>query len=158
MITPIHPLKAEIDESTLQYTSRMSGIIALYFAICQTKPSNPPSNASIDVEKIPNHLRLSSLWIWQARMISPKMMEHTITPALFSILIEIAGPKMLLGYGKQIQKVWQLLRIEGLQNKKAQFTTKQTANSARVRLELLLDDWAKSGKVVGATEGSEMAA
>lgn len=149
--------KASVDESTLQYTSRMSGIIAMYFAICQTSPSKPPSNQEMDLSRIPSHFRLRALWSWQARMISPNMMEHSITPALFSVLIEIAGPILLLGYGKQISKMWKLIRLEGIQNGKAGFTKQQTANSARVRLELLLDEWIKTGKIEGATGGREMA-
>ncbi|PWN33602.1 GLE1-domain-containing protein [Meira miltonrushii] len=149
--------KAEVDESSLQHTSRMSGIIAMYFAICQTTPSKPPSNQEVDLSRIPAHFRLRALWAWQARMISPRMMEHTITPALFSVMIEIAGPKVLTGYGKQTSKVWKLIRIEGLQNGKAGFTKQQSANSARVRLELLLDEWIKTGRVEGATGGREMA-
>ncbi|MCO5562938.1 hypothetical protein L7F22_016574 [Adiantum nelumboides] len=149
--------KADVDESSLQYTSRMSGIIAMYFAICQTSPSKPPSNQEVDLSRIPSHFRLRALWAWQARMVSPRMMEHTITPALFSVLIEVAGPVVLTGFGKQTSKLWKLIRIEGLQNGKAGFTKQQSANSARVRLELLLDEWIKTGKVEGATGGREMA-
>lgn len=150
--------KAGMDEATLQYTSRMSGIMAMYFAVCQTTPTTPPSQQALDVSRIPNSMRPSALWIWQARMVSPRMLEHTVAPALLSTMIEIAGPCLLSTYGVQCRKVWTLLLVEGLGNRKAGFTQDKAANSARVRLQLLLEEWSKAGVVQGATEGREMEA
>lgn len=89
-------------------------------------------------------------------MLSPGMMEHALAPALFSVLVEIAGPSLLVAHGKQTDKLWKLLRIEGLRNGKAGFAKVASANSARVRLQLLLDDWAASGQLEGATKGCVM--
>lgn len=128
----------------------------MYFAIAQTAPSAPPSGANVDIQRIPAHFRIGALWTWQARAMAPRFLEHALTPALWSVLLEIAGPRLLIAHGRQTAKVWTLLRAEGLQAGKAGFTGVASANSAKVRLQLLLDDWTASGRVENATAGREM--
>lgn len=87
---------------------------------------------------------------------SPTLLEHALLPALWSVLIEVAGTIIIQAYGKQTSKLWRLLYHEGLQNGKAKFTTDQNANSAKVRLELLLENWSKSNQIETRTSGREM--
>jgi nucleoporin GLE1 len=134
----------------------MSGIIAFYFAICQTTPTAPPGATSMDVKLIPNHFRIKALWTWQARAMSQRVLDQSLSPALWSALIEVAGPTLLSTYGKQVVKVWRLMLVEGLGQEKAAFCKMATANSAKVRLKQLLEDWSRSGQVQGATGGREM--
>jgi nucleoporin GLE1 len=134
----------------------MTGIIAFYFAVCQTAPSAPPGSTSFDAKKIPEHFRTRALWVWQARSMSPRILNQSLSPALWSALIEVAGPSLLGTYGKQTVKVWRLMLEEGLGEEKAAFCKLSDANSAKVRLKQLLQDWSKSGQVQGATSGREM--
>lgn len=148
--------KASLDEATFAYTTRMTGIVAFYFAICQTAPTAPPGSSAVDVKQIPDHFRIKALWIWQARAMSPRVLDQSLSPALWSALLEAAGPTLLPTYGKQVNKVWRLMLVEGLGQEKAAFCKIQAANSAKVRLKQLLEDWSKSGSVQGATGGRDM--
>lgn len=148
--------KASLEEATFAYTTRMSGIIAFYFAICQTKPTSPPSGAPLDVKLIPSQFRMRALWTWQARAMSPRLLDQSLSPALWSTLIEVAGPSLLATYGKQTGKVWRLMLTEGIEGEKAGFCKSQAANSAKVRLKQLLGDWSRTGTVQGATTGRQM--
>lgn len=136
----------------------MTGIIAFYFAICQTTPTPPPGSSTAEVQLVPDQFRIKALWIWQARGMSPRVLDQSLSPALWSALIEVAGPALFSTYGKQVTKVWKLMLIEGIGQEKATFCKNQAANSAKMRLKQLLEDWAKSGRVEGATGGREMEA
>ncbi|SPC60715.1 related to GLE1 - RNA export mediator [Ustilago sp. UG-2017b] len=154
------------DETTENYSNRMNGISAFYFAILQTVPSAPPGASTLDLERIPVHLRSTTLWRWSVRALTPSMagvafLDHPMCPSTWAVFIEIAGTYALKLYGKQMRKVFELLLRDGLQGKKAGWLQqdKPYVKAATVRLELLLTDWAgSSGKavIVGATKGSEM--
>lgn len=150
--------KASQEEPTFAYTTRMTGIIAFYFAVCQTTPTAPPGSSSMDVKLIPKQFRIQALWTWQARAMSPRVLEQSLTPALWSALLEVAGPALLATYGKQTVKVWKLMLVEGLGREMAGFCKAASANSAKARLKQLLEDWSKSGRMEGATPGREMEA
>ncbi|UZJ51533.1 hypothetical protein CBS101457_000853 [Exobasidium rhododendri] len=150
--------KTSKEETTFAYTTRMTGIIAFYFAICQTTPSAPPRSNSFDAKQIPEQFRVKALWIWQARAMSTRVLDQSLSPALWSALIEIAGRCLLSTYGKQTVKVWKMMLSEGLLQEKAGFCKLQGANSAKVRLMQLLEDWNSSGTIQGATPGREMEA
>lgn len=145
--------RAGLDEASLQFTSRMCGILAFYAAIAQTDIEQQAH------EKIPPAFRPAALWTWMARSVTPPMTDHALVPALWSTMIEVAGPKLLVIYGRQCTKIWTLLLEIGIGQKKAGFVEDVSANAARTRLELLLQDWKKSGgtTVSGATGGREMA-
>lgn len=134
----------------------MTGIIAFYFAICQTSPTAPPGSNTFDAKLIPQQFRVKALWVWQARAMSVRVLDQSLSPALWSALLEVGGPTLLSTYGKQTAKVWELLLVEGLGKEKAGFCKVQGANSAKVRLKQLLEDWKKSGQIEGATTGREM--
>ena len=89
---------------------------------------------------------------------SSRILDQSLSPALWSALIEVAGPSLLATYGKQTSKVWKLMLIEGLGQERAGFCKVQSANSAKVRFKQLLEDWSKLGYVEGATTGREMEA
>jgi hypothetical protein len=136
----------------------MTGIVAFYFAICQTTPSAPPGSNSFDAKQIPEQFRVKSLWIWQARAMSTRILDQSLSPALWSALVEVAGPCLLSTYGKQTVKIWRLMLLDGVNQEKAGFCKIQSANSAKARFKQLLEDWSKSGRVEGATTGREMEA
>lgn len=151
--------RAGLDEASLQFTSRMCGILAFYAAVAQTDPDSGPAGQGQGHERIPPAFRPAALWTWMARSVTPPMTDHALIPALWSTMIEVAGPKLLAIYGKQCAKVWTLLLDVGIRQKKAGFADDETANAARTRLLLLLEDWKKTGgtTVSGATGGREMA-
>ncbi|CDR87984.1 related to GLE1-RNA export mediator [Sporisorium scitamineum] len=156
------------DETTENYSNRMNGITAFYFAILQTVPTAPPGSSSLDVEKIPLHLRSTALWRWSVRALTPStskvaFLDHPMCPSIWSVFVEIAGPYALKLYGKQMRKVFALLLTQGVQGKKAGWflhgDDKPYVKAATVRLELLLMDWnASPGQSViqNATKGVEM--
>uniref|UniRef100_V5ESZ8 mRNA export factor GLE1 n=1 Tax=Kalmanozyma brasiliensis (strain GHG001) TaxID=1365824 RepID=V5ESZ8_KALBG len=154
------------DETTENYSNRMSGITAFYFAILQTTPSAPPGASSLDVDKIPLHLRSTTLWRWSVRALTPSAMaflDHPMCPSIWSVFIEIAGTQALGLYGKQMKKLFALLLEQGVQGKKAGWLKhaedKPYVKAGTVRLELLLMDWkASPGQSViqGATKGVQM--
>ncbi|SPO22377.1 related to GLE1 - RNA export mediator [Ustilago trichophora] len=156
------------DETTENYSNRMSGITAFYFAILQTVPTPPPSHSTLDVEKIPVHFRSTTLWRWSVRALTPSssgiaFLDHPMCPSIWSVFVEIAGTYALKIYGKQMKKVLAMLFEEGLQGKKAGWLShgedKPYVKAATVRLELLLMDWQNSpgqGVIQGATKGVDM--
>ncbi|SNX82689.1 related to GLE1 - RNA export mediator [Melanopsichium pennsylvanicum] len=156
------------EETTENHSNRMSGIAAFYFAILQTTPSAPPSAAPMDVEKIPLHLRSTTLWRWSVRALTPStgkigFLDHPLCPGIWSVYVEIAGNKALGLYGKQMKKAFNLLLKEGIEDKKGGWLKyceeMGGVKAASVRLELMLKDWAASSGqsvIVGATKGVEM--
>lgn len=144
--------RASPEESSVQFTSRISGIMAFYFAICQTSPISPPppaghsSPSPPDVATIPPQFRSSAMWTWQARCITPPMTSHAVIPALWATLIEVAGDTVLAYYGKQAAKIWRLLYEEGILKGKADFIRLEEGKAASGRLQLLLEDVIKTGK------------
>lgn len=152
--------RAAPDEASLQFTARMCAILAFYSAVCTTAPTAPPaaqaqrSNA-FDASLIPAHLRPAALWTWQARCITPPMTDHGLTPALWATFLEVAGPKVLVIYGRQTAKLWRLLLQEGIHAKRAKFVSDDSANAASMRLKLLLEGWASSGGLP-SSKGAEM--
>ncbi|ETS62522.1 hypothetical protein PaG_03154 [Moesziomyces aphidis] len=157
------------DETTENYSNRMNGIAAFYFGMLQTVPTPPPGQSSIQLERVPLHLRSTSLWRWSVRALTPStaapvaFLDHPMCPSVWSVFIEIAGTYALKLYGKQMQKLFTLLLSQGLQAKRAGWlkhaTDKPYVKAATIRLELLLMDWqASPGKAViqNATKGVEM--
>lgn len=158
------------EETTENYSNRMNGITAFYFAILQTVPTTPPGGTGLDLERIPVHLRSTTLWRWSVRALTPSssavaFLDHPMCPSIWSVFIEVAGPYALKLYGKQIRKVFALLLTQGLQGKKAGWLQhgdeKPYVKAATVRLELLLMDWSSSpgqALIQNATKGVEMEA
>ncbi|CAO1638851.1 unnamed protein product [Sympodiomycopsis kandeliae] len=143
--------RSSVEETTVQFTSRISGIIAFYFAICSISPLSPlppnkPSSSSIDLTLIPAHFRTQALWSWQTRSVVPPMTSYAVMPALWSTLIEVSGDTILRYYGKQGAKIWKLLYNEGILQSKADFVKKEEGKANSGRLQLLLEDVFKNGK------------
>lgn len=152
-------------ESTVQFTSRQSGIVAFYFAICQTTPLPPsptvtsPTEASnVDASSIPPQFRPSALWTWQARYLTPPMTDHSLSPAFWSTLIEIAGPILLRNYANQQVKIWSLLYDQGIMSGKAGFVQKEEGKANSGRLQLVLEEWKRKGGKVDVMKGRQMEA
>lgn len=83
------------------------------------------------------------------------MTSHAIVPALWATLIEVAGDVILKYYGQQAQKMWNLLYSEGILGGKADFIRLEEGKAASARLQLLLEDIVKSGRV-DVPRGREM--
>lgn len=147
--------RASLEETSVQFSSRQAGIVAFYFAICQTPPQTP-TNARGDLEAIPRHFRPSALWTWQARCITPPMTRHAIVPALWATMVEVAGDRVLRIYGRQAAKVWTLLYQVGIMQGQAEFVKLDEGKAASGRLQLLLEDWKKNGGKAEALKGREM--
>ncbi|KAJ9477399.1 Nucleoporin GLE1 [Pseudozyma hubeiensis] len=156
------------EETTENYSNRMNGIVAFYFAILQTVPTAPPGSTALEVERIPLHFRSTTIWRWTVRAITPSssnnaFLDHPMCPSIWSVFIEIAGEYALKVYGKQMRKIFGLLLKEGVVGKRAGWwkhaDDKPYVKAATVRLELLLMDWSGEPgqmRVKGATRGVEM--
>lgn len=141
-------------ETLLQYSSRMSGLAALYFAILQTTPLSPPqSHPSSTPSLIPTHFQPSAAWRWLTLILSPPLVALEPTPLLLITFLEIAGESLLEIYGRQFEKVLECLGREGLGEGKAGFSEK--GRSSVVRIQLWLEDW-RSGKVESAGRRCEV--
>lgn len=85
------------------------------------------------------------------------MTSHAIVPALWSTLLEVAGPRLLEYYGRQTHKVWELLYAQGIMAGRAGFVKLDEGKAASGRLQLMLEDWRQSGRVE-TLKGREMQA
>ncbi|CAO1627565.1 unnamed protein product [Parajaminaea phylloscopi] len=157
--------RASPDETSVQFASRQAGILAFYFAICQTPPTSMGSSGSgfgggspVDVSLIPPHMRPRALWTWQARCITPPMTRHAIVPSLWAALMEVAGDRVLTVYGRQMVKVWTLLYQQGIMGARAEFVKLEEGKAASGRLQLLLEDWKSRGGKAAILKGREMEA
>lgn len=149
--------RASPDETSVQFVTRQSGILAFYFAICQTAPVTP-TGVGAEVSLVPAHLRMVALWTWQARCVTPPMTRHAIVPSLWATLIEVAGDRVLTTYGRQASKVWTLLYQQGIMAARAEFVKLEDGKAASGRLQLLLEDWKARGGRAQALKGREMEA
>lgn len=143
-------------ESLTQYSTRMSGLVALYSAILQTSPllapQGPlPANA---LANIPSHFRPSAAWPFLTHLLLPPLAALEPTPLLLITLLEISSRNLAAIYGRQWQKFLECVLREGLRERKAGFSDK--SRSSTVRLELWLEEWEKRG-VMEAPDGYEVA-
>lgn len=127
----------------------MSGIVALYGAIIQTSPLDQPQAigpASSDtLRRVPPHFRPSSGWRMLVLLLRPPLVALEPTPLLIVTLLEIAGPRLVEVYGRQMRKVLEALLREGCRDdSNAVFSDK--ARSSRMRLLLWLEEWEKTGQ------------
>ncbi|MBW0561293.1 hypothetical protein O181_101008 [Austropuccinia psidii MF-1] len=132
------------EESGVQYSARMAGILALYAAIAQTDPRDVVPSlkdrvADDQIQRIPPQLRLDFSWCWFSYMLKLPMIQLSSTPQLISTYIEIAGARMYEIYGKQYLKLLSVILNEGIKNQKAQFNWNECKPSIS-RLETLLED------------------
>ncbi|GAA5883072.1 hypothetical protein JCM16303_006075, partial [Sporobolomyces ruberrimus] len=150
-------------ESPVQYSERMSGLVALYASIIQSSPlerpqalpssSSSPSPTTLSL--VPAHFRPSAGWRWLVLIIRPPLVSLEPVPLLLTQFLQISGPTLLAMYGKQFSKFLEVLLREGLRDKKAGFDEKKAKGSI-VRLELWLEEWEQSGgKTIKAIEGRE---
>jgi hypothetical protein len=135
----------------------MGGIMTLYFAILQTPlgslaqtlPSGAPTPEQLSTLVI-EPFRLPETWTWLASALRPPLPGLPPMAQLLTTCLDIAGPSLLKWAGHvQISKL--LIAI-----KTALDAGKITGDSAaaRARLELLLDEWAKT-KMIKAPKGRD---
>ncbi|PWN26534.1 hypothetical protein BDZ90DRAFT_233156 [Jaminaea rosea] len=148
--------KSSPDETSVQFTSRQAGILAFYFALCQTDlvdSAAPGTTAVTAAQQVPSQFHPSALWHWSARCVTPPMTGHALIATLWCTLLDVASPYLLERYPSQFAKVLRLLLKEGLRGEKAGFVKLEEATSARGRLRLLLEEWEKEGRVKEAGKG-----
>ena len=154
------------DESSQLYSSRMSGICALYFAILQLPIAEAMRTArlptSLPVEqlatRVPEALRPARLWSWQVRSLTPPHTHQPLVPALWCTFCEIAGPAALVRYGRQGNKLWKLL-ISGMREHKlgpSGGPEQDAVHAALVKLQLVLDAWEQGSFDAHTTGGRSM--
>ncbi|KAM0752160.1 GLE1-domain-containing protein [Meredithblackwellia eburnea MCA 4105] len=134
-------------ETLVQYSQRMSGLVALYAAIVQTSPLERPQGplAPNILANVPPHFRPSAGWKWLVLILRPPLVGLEPTPLLLCSFLEISGEAMLAVYGKQMGKFLEVLLREGVREGKAGFSEK--SKSSTVRLMLWLEEWEKTGRV-----------
>lgn len=151
------------DETSVQFTSRQSGIVAFYFALCQTDLVDCVANPNGDDLKqaatlVPVHFRPSALWHWSARCSTPPMTSNALVAPLWCTLLEVASPVLTARYPNQMAKLLRMLLRDGVRGQKAGFMKLEEATSAAGRLRLLLEEWEKEGRVSGAGKGRAVGA
>ena len=117
-------------ESEQQFQERMNGIIALYAAMIQADLADFGKQ---------NPYGMIHGWSWLARMLN--MTPRKITPGAIETFLKIAGHGFLMQYGKQGHKLMQFIHQDYLQR------IGKGAEGAKVRLELLLEEYFKKGRV-----------
>ncbi|TIB34261.1 hypothetical protein E3P84_01867 [Wallemia ichthyophaga] len=145
-------------ETTVQYNDRMSGILALYFAILQTRVStdnlvlsgDQARNATQDdlVSRIPPQFRFGMCWTWLAHALRPPLPTLATIPQLLATFFEILGQPWQIAFGEQARKVLRLLKTV-IDDDNA-WASNSEANLTRIRL--LLDKWS-SGLPLSGVEG-----
>lgn len=151
-------------ESTHSYTSRMTGIAALYFACLETPMVKMASCLGVSQDEIteralrvPEALRPARLWVWQVRAMTPPVSQQPLIVTLWCTFLEVAGPTAAARFRRQAAKLWALLLSEGIQGKKLRDEGDEGQRASLVRLSLLLEKWQATGSLEGqATAGREM--
>ncbi|GAA6036345.1 hypothetical protein JCM8097_001677 [Rhodosporidiobolus ruineniae] len=134
-------------ESLVQYAERMAGLVALYGSILSASPLVPPQGPcpEANLAFVPPHFRPSAGWRWLVLLLRPPLVGLEPTPLLLVTFLSVAAPTLLSIYGRQFAKLLRCLLDDGVRGSKAGFAEK--AKSSRVRLELWLDEWEKTGRV-----------
>lgn len=105
-----------------------------YGALCQTKP---------DPGQPENRYPIKHAWVWLARICN--MPPREITPILVLGLLEVSAERLLEAYPTQTPKLFRLIREKILP------VYPKCDNNDNVggitRLEMLLDDYFKTGQV-----------
>jgi nucleoporin GLE1 len=155
MIVPPKPGQTEAEyrvtlgyrsgESTVQYIDRLTGLLTLYTAILQSPL--PPALQS-DPSKAPYTFQLARLWTWLARILgTPTLLTNTAAPSLLAAAIETGGDRAVEAWGKQITKIRNTLGRKVMEEGSSNVIGGQEGNAGKVRLGLLLEKWAKEGKL-----------
>ena len=154
------------DETAQVYASRMSGILALYFAILQLRVTDAEATAGLGADtaealaaRVPEPLRPVRMWVWQVRNLTPPHTQQPLVPALWCTFIEIAGPAALARYGRQTAKVWRLLAAGMREHKLGSGgeVEKDAVHASLVKLQLVLDAWEQGSLDAHTTGGRNMA-
>ena len=121
-------------ESEDKYQKKLSGIVRLYAAILQSPM--PPALSSV-----PHPFGIHNAWTWISRVLNLEVREMATATILHDFL-EVAGYSMSKNFGKQFQKLLQLLHEEVLP-KIDQITRAENKGSV-VRLKSFLEKCIKS--------------
>lgn len=143
---------ANTQESTLEYTNRLSGILTLYATILCVLPSPdllpppPPSHPpypAFSPNLILPHFRLSAGWSWIASILRPPLSQLEPTPTLIAAFLDVAAPRMLDVYGEQMKKVLMAIGKDVLAGGGTLGGGKNKPGVARLGLKL--EEWQKGG-------------
>ena len=133
-------------ESSDQYAVRMAASVALFAAIIQASPLDPPQGPcpAAAIANIPPHFRPSAAWRWLTLVLRAPLVGQETMPLLIAVFLEIAGESLLAAFGRQMHKFCEVLLREGVRANKAGFSDK--ARSGRTKLLLWLEEWEKTGR------------
>lgn len=125
-------------EPLLAYAQRMTGITSLYAAIIAVVESSI---------QLPDQYRPAALWRLIVSLLQPPLVGLEPTPQLLETIFSIVGPLMQSIYGRQWQKLWRCLKVEGLDSGRAGFNANNVSwcKASVIKLGLLLEDWQKAG-------------
>jgi len=127
----------------------MVGILTLYAAVLQTSATTS-GFAQPAPSSLPYSFQLPRLWTLLARISStPQLIYDRAAPQIIYALVETAGDKLLEVYGKQVIKMMKTIGKRCVMDDGDEVVGGREGKAARVRLGLLLDKWAKEGKVGG---------
>ena len=121
-------------ESEDKYLKKLSGVVRLYAAILQSPM--PPSLSSLA-----HPFGIHNGWSWLSRIINLEPIETVTATVLFDFL-DVAGCALSKSYGKQFQKLLQLLCQEMVP--KIDQITQPDNKGPVVRLKLFLEKCLKS--------------
>lgn len=123
-----------IVENQVMFLKRMSGIVRLYAALIQTPPL---------LDK-PHPHGIRNAWIWLSRLLNLAP-QSDITATILVDFLEVAGYLMQKTYGKQFQKLIQILAVEFLP--KIKLVTSAGSGGPLQRLESFLAEYFKKGSI-----------
>lgn len=137
------------DESTINYSQRMSGIIGLYAAICQTSPSAVPSiSPSSNPSAVPAYFRPSAGWAWLALILRDPLPRLEVTPLLLYSFLRMSGERFYALYGRQYVKLLRAITDQAIDRSMVQWNPNVQGDISKVRI--MLGEWIQNGRVEGA--------
>lgn len=161
-VLPYYPLRGQLSieehnkligrkasEQTVNYNQRMTGIISLYAAICQTSPQAVPHILpQPTIQHIPAYFKPEGAWKWLASIVRPPLPLLDVTPQLLYNFLRMASERLYQVYNKQFIKLLQALATQGIDEKKIRWNDGVMGDLSMVRN--MLSDWMQSGQIVGA--------
>ena len=133
----------------MNYNQRMSGIVALYGAICQTSPSRVPRLLPAPtLEYLPNYFRPEGGWRWLASIVRPPLPLLDVTALLLYNFLRMTAERFYEIYNRQFLKLVQAVAMQGIDEKKIRWNEAVMGDLSKVRL--MIGDWLTTNTVRGA--------
>lgn len=118
-------------EGSAEYTTRVAGVMRVYFHILQIRPAQKPLKPMFQAHR---------LWVWVARLMSERaLLESVVAAQLLYTALDVLGSYAKLVYGHQWNKMLSLIYegvTVGLGNDKFIGGDSAEGTAARVRVQL----------------------